>query len=64
MNLMYEHLRNGAPLPPSQVVRTIPRGGATSPAPAITPANVPPIVQSPAANDRIEFSGRTLHVPD
>jgi hydroxybutyrate-dimer hydrolase len=25
MNLMYNHLKNGDPLPPSQVVRTMPR---------------------------------------
>lgn len=48
VKLMYDHLKDGAPLPPSQVVRTVPRGG-TSPAPAITPANVPPIAPAPAA---------------
>ncbi len=64
MDLMYAHLRNGAALPPSQVVRTTPRaveGGVTQP---ITPANVPPISASPPAADQIGFHGNTLAVPD
>ena len=44
MDLMYAHLREGAPLPPSQVVHTVPRGPG---APPITAANVPPIAASP-----------------
>ena len=44
MDLMYAHLRDGAPLPPSQVVHTMPRGPG---APPITAANVPPIAASP-----------------
>jgi len=63
VKLMYDHLKSGAPLPPSQVVETFPRGG-TSPAPPIGPANVPPIDPAPAAGRLITFSGRTLHVPD
>ncbi len=45
LNMMYDHLKHGAPLPPSQVVRTMPRGGAPGAAPPITAANVPPIRQ-------------------
>ncbi len=63
-NRMYAHLTAGQRLPPSQVVRTVPRGGIPGAAPAITAANVPPIRDNPAATDRIEFSGRTLTVPD
>ncbi|HET8744100.1 MAG TPA: 3-hydroxybutyrate oligomer hydrolase family protein, partial [Ramlibacter sp.] len=63
MDRMYAHLRNGAPLPPSQVVRTTPRGGAPGAAPALTAANVPPISAAPAAGDRIGFTGNTLTVP-
>jgi hydroxybutyrate-dimer hydrolase len=59
---MYDHLKHGAALPPSQVVRTTPRGGP--PAPAITPANVPPIPAVPEPGDRITFSGTTLSIPD
>lgn len=64
LNRMYAHLKHGTPLPPSQVVRTVPRGGTPGAAPAITVANVPPIANSPAAADRITLDGRTLRVPD
>ncbi len=64
MNLMWAHLTTGAALPPSQVVRTTPRGGTPGAAPALTEANVPPIALRPAAGDRILFGGRTLYVPD
>ncbi|WP_280152877.1 D-(-)-3-hydroxybutyrate oligomer hydrolase [Piscinibacter sp. XHJ-5] len=64
LDAMYEHLRQGKPLPPSQVVRTLPRGGTPGAAPSITEANVPPIALHPADTDRITMQGRTLHVPD
>jgi hydroxybutyrate-dimer hydrolase len=63
MDAMYAHLKSGAALPPSQVVRTTPRGG-TSPAPAITAANVPPFSASPATGDQIGYSGTSLAVPN
>ena len=40
MDAMYDNLKNGKALPPSQVVRTTPRGGTAGAAPAITAANV------------------------
>jgi len=61
MDLMYAHLRNGAALPPSQVVHTVPRGPG---APPITAANVPPIAASPAASALITFSGGQVRIPD
>ncbi len=61
MNLMYDRLKNGTALPPSQVVRTTPRGAS---APPITTANVPPIPQTPAAGDLITFTANTLHIPE
>jgi hydroxybutyrate-dimer hydrolase len=61
MDLMYDHLRRGRPLPPSQVVHTTPRGVG---APPITPANVPPIADSPATNALITFSGDQVHIPN
>jgi len=64
MDLMYEHLRNGAALPPSQVVRTVPRGGVPGLAPPLTAANVPPISATPSAGDVITFSSNTLTIPD
>ena len=64
MNAMYARLKNGTALPPSQVVRTTPRGGTPGAAPALTAAQVPPIAAAPAAADRIDFSGTTIVVPN
>jgi hydroxybutyrate-dimer hydrolase len=64
MDAMWAHLARGAPLPPSQVVRTTPRGGTPGTAPAISAANVPPISSAPAEADRITFSNGTLTIPD
>jgi hydroxybutyrate-dimer hydrolase len=64
MNLMYDHLKNGTPLPPSQVVRTTPRGGSAGAAPAITPGNLPPISATPAAGDTIDFGNGAIDVPN
>ncbi len=66
MDAMYAHLTNGTPLPPSQVVHTIPRCGPPYPcvAPAITAANVPPIAANPGAADRIEFDKDMLRIPN
>jgi hydroxybutyrate-dimer hydrolase len=61
MDLMYDHLRNGRPLPPSQVVHTTPRGAG---APPITLANVPPIADAPPANVQITFAGGQVRIPD
>lgn len=64
MDLMWNHLKSGAAIPPSQVVRTTPRGGTPGAAPAITAANVPPIASSPAAADAIGYANGVLTVPD
>ena len=64
MDILYANLKNGTPLPPSQVVRTTPRGGTPGAAPAITAANVPPISASPVAADAITFSANTLTIPE
>lgn len=63
MDMMYAHLTTGAALPPSQVVRTTPRGGTPGAAPALTATNIPPISLTPAAGDRIGLTGTTLAVP-
>jgi NAD(P)-dependent dehydrogenase (short-subunit alcohol dehydrogenase family) len=60
----HDHLKNGTPLPPSQVVRTLPRGGLPGAAPPISSANVPAISAAPPAADQISFSGNTVIVPD
>ncbi len=64
LDAMWDHLRHGRPLPESQVVRTVPRGGSPGAAPAITAANVPPIVRRPAPDDAIRMVGDTLVVPE
>lgn len=64
MDAMWSHLKNGTALPPSQVVRTVPRGGTTGLAPALAAANVPAIQASPAPGDVITFGARTLVIPD
>jgi hydroxybutyrate-dimer hydrolase len=64
MDLMYAHLKTGAALPASQVVRTTPRGGTPGAAPAITAANVPAISAAPATADQITYASGVLTVPD
>lgn len=61
MDLMYAHLKQGTPLPPSQVVHTTPRGAG---APAITATNVPPIAAAPAAGALITFTAGQVRIPD
>jgi hydroxybutyrate-dimer hydrolase len=61
LNTMHAHLTQHAPLPPSQVVRTVPRGAGAL---AITAANVPAWQEVPLEGDRIGFQERTLFVPD
>jgi hydroxybutyrate-dimer hydrolase len=64
LNLMWSHLTAGTPLPPSQLVRTIPRGGVPGAAPAITTANLPPIALEPASGDAITVEHGVVNVPD
>ncbi len=61
LDLVYANLTEGAPLPPSQVVPTTPRGEG---APALTTANVPAIAGNPAPGQLITFDGQTLAIPD
>ncbi|WP_404302749.1 3-hydroxybutyrate oligomer hydrolase family protein [Alicycliphilus denitrificans] len=63
MDVMWAHLKSGAQLPASQVVRTTPRGGTAGAAPAITSANVPPFAMAPGVADQIGFSGTSITVP-
>jgi hydroxybutyrate-dimer hydrolase len=64
MDLVWAKLKSGTALPPSQVVRTTPRGGTPGAAPAITTANVPKIAATPAAANAITLSGGTISVPN
>jgi hydroxybutyrate-dimer hydrolase len=62
LDLMWNHLKSGAPLPPSQVIRTVPRGGTPGAAPALTTANLPAISMSPGAN-AIQVGAGAVNVP-
>lgn len=64
LDAMYANLKNGTALPPSQVVRTTPRGGVPLAAPLITLANVPAISAAPVPGDQIGFAGTSLAVPN
>ena len=64
MDAMYAHLQRGTALPPSQLVRTTPRGGIPGAAPAIAAANVPPINAAPLVADQIGFAGTSINVPN
>ena len=64
LDAVYANLHSGTPLPASQVLRTVPRGGVAGAAPTITAANVPAIATVPAAADAISFSGTTVTIPD
>jgi len=63
LNLMWSHLMNGTPLPPSQVIHTVPRGGTPGAAPALTTANLPAIAASPGANAITVVNG-AVNVPN
>jgi hydroxybutyrate-dimer hydrolase len=64
MDAMYAHLKTGAALPPSQVVRATPRGGLPGAAPAITAANVPALSAAPLVADQIGFAGTSVAIPN
>jgi hydroxybutyrate-dimer hydrolase len=64
LDAVYANLRSGAALPPSQVVRTVPRGGTPGAAPAITAANAPNWSAAPGAADSITFASGVLTVPE
>ena len=64
LDALYAHLRDGAPLPASQVVHTTPRGtGADGSVPALTAANVPPISAAPGP-DAIAVSADSVQIPE
>ena len=64
MDMMYAHLKSGAALPASQVVRTVPRGLTGTAVNPITAANVPPIKTVPAAADQITFANNVVTIAD
>jgi hydroxybutyrate-dimer hydrolase len=64
LDLLWAHLTNKAALPPSQVVRTTPRGGEPGKAPALQISNVPPISQHPSDKDVIKVEKGRVVIPD
>ena len=64
LDMVYANLKNGTPLPPSQVVRTVPRGLNGAVANPITAANVPPIKTVAAAADQITFANNLVTIAD
>jgi hydroxybutyrate-dimer hydrolase len=64
MDLLWAKLKNGAQMPPSQVVRTTPRSGTPGAAPPISAANVPKVAADPATGDGITVSAGVLSVPN
>jgi len=65
LNLMWDHLKSGQPLPPSQVVRTRTREIKEGRPVPLSLANLPPIERAPAAAARIgvDAEGR-LRIPN
>ena len=64
LDAMYEHLRTGKALPPSQVVRTVARGGTAGAAPALSAAHVPALALAPVAADAIAVTPGAIAIPD
>jgi hydroxybutyrate-dimer hydrolase len=66
LNLMYAHLTADAPLPSSQVVRTVPRGKtADGEVPPVTvEKNLPPILPDPPDSARIRFENGVVFIPE
>jgi hydroxybutyrate-dimer hydrolase len=62
---MWEHLRNGRPLPTSQLVRSQPRALKDGKPVALAPANVPPIEYQLGGNALISVGlDGALRIPD
>ena len=61
LDIMLDHLRNGTALPPSQVVRTVPRSVI---GPDLTEANLPEISPDPEPGDEITFAEGQVRIPD
>ena len=64
LNLMWAHLKDGKPLPASQVIHTVPRGSSEGKAPPVTLAHIPSIAAEPAPEQRIVFKNNVLEIPD
>jgi hydroxybutyrate-dimer hydrolase len=61
LDALYANLKQGAALPPSQVVRTVTRADAGTP---ITLLNLPPIAPEAAPGNVISVTGTVVNVPN
>lgn len=61
LDLVWANLADKQELPPSQVVRTVPRGDIATP---LSDANLTPIAANPDAGDLILFSDDQVQIPD
>jgi hydroxybutyrate-dimer hydrolase len=61
LDLVWANLAEKQALPPSQVVRTVPRGDIATP---LSSANLTPINPNPGAGDRIVFADDQVQIPD
>lgn len=61
LDAMYAHLKYGTPLPPSQLVRAVPRWSGFVP---MMELNVPAIRQQVGEGERIRIGPGSLDVPD
>lgn len=64
LDSMYEHLSAGKALPPSQVVRTTPRGGSAGAAPDLTSNHLPVWSATPTAANAITVGAGSIAIPD
>lgn len=65
LNIMWDHLRSGKPLPPNQVIRTLPRGeNSDGSAKNLAAANVPPPSLQPVQSDIILVDKGAVVIPD
>ena len=61
LDLVWANLTEKRALPPSQVVRTVPRGAITTP---LAEVNLPAINPAPDAGDRIVFTDNQVRIPE
>lgn len=64
LEAMWAHLASGAPLPPSQVVRTSAPSGVAGGKPQVEAVDLPAIAATPAAGDRIVVARGVVKVPE
>jgi hydroxybutyrate-dimer hydrolase len=64
LDLMWDHLTKGSPLPESQVLHTTPRGGEAGHAPPLVAANVPPIPLAASPENRVSVDKGRVTIPE